>query len=182
MTDPSPLLHGSAPDDRPTADAVPRERVERVALDRRHALGFAVLAGASTAALAACGSGDDPADEPSPADQADDPTPSASEESSDPPAAAGGLVATADVPVGGGVVLKGRQIVVTQPADGEFKAFTAVCTHAGCTVNKVADNTIACPCHGSMFSAEDGSVQGGPATDPLEEIAVSVEGGQVVAS
>ncbi|HSK55244.1 MAG TPA: Rieske (2Fe-2S) protein [Jiangellales bacterium] len=88
------------------------------------------------------------------------------------------LAATADVPVGGGVI--GGGTVVTQPTEGEFRGFSSTCTHQGCTVASVADGVISCPCHGSRFSAEDGSVEKGPATAPLPEVAVSVEGGNVV--
>jgi Rieske Fe-S protein len=76
-------------------------------------------------------------------------------------------VKTADVPVGGGVVLKDPKVVVTQPQPGEFKAFTAVCTHKQCLVSTVADGTIDCPCHGSRYSDVDGSVVKGPAEQPL---------------
>src|SRR5690349_15478085 len=41
---------------------------------------------------------------------------------------------TTDVPVGGGVIVDERNVVVTQPTAGQFKAFTAICTHQGCTV------------------------------------------------
>ncbi|MUL48990.1 Rieske 2Fe-2S domain-containing protein [Mycobacterium sp. CBMA293] len=85
-------------------------------------------------------------------------------------------VKTADVPVGGGVVLKDSKVVVTQPKPGEFKAFSAVCTHRQCTVSKVADGDIDCPCHGSQFSAVDGSVVKGPAEKPLEAKTVTVAG------
>lgn len=76
-------------------------------------------------------------------------------------------VKAADVPVGGGVVLKDPKVVVTQPQPGEFKAFTAVCTHKQCLVSTVADGTIDCPCHGSRYSDVDGSVVKGPAEQPL---------------
>ncbi len=82
-------------------------------------------------------------------------------------APASASVKTADVPVGGGVVLEEAKIVVTQPKAGEFKAFSAICTHRQCTVSKVADGTIDCPCHGSQFSAVDGSVVKGPAEKSL---------------
>ena len=83
-----------------------------------------------------------------------------------PPAEApGGAIAkTADVPVGSGVIVD--DIVVTQPTAGVFKGFSSTCTHKGCAVNKVADGTIDCPCHGSKFNL-DGSVAKGPATAPL---------------
>ncbi|MHA7664173.1 Rieske (2Fe-2S) protein [Mycolicibacterium sp. HS_4_1] len=93
--------------------------------------------------------------------------------------AASTSVKTADVPVGGGAVLKESKIVVTQPRAGEFKAFSAVCTHRQCTVSKVADGTIDCPCHGSRYSAVDGSVVKGPAEKPLAPKTVTVAGDTV---
>ena len=90
------------------------------------------------------------------------------------------LVAAKDVPVGGGQVLGDERIVVTQPTAGEFKGFSSTCTHQGCQVASVADGTINCPCHGSRFSIEDGSVANGPATSPLPAVKVVVEGGEVV--
>src|SRR5258707_73783 len=56
-------------------------------------------------------------------------------------------VKTTDIPVGGGKVFDREKIVVTQPTAGEFKAFSAVCTHQGCTVKKIANGIITCPCH-----------------------------------
>jgi Rieske Fe-S protein len=84
------------------------------------------------------------------------------------------LAAVADVPVGGGVVLDDRDVVVTQPVPGTFRAFSATCTHQGCTVRDVADGTINGPCHGSSFAVADGSVTAGPATTPLPAKAVAV--------
>jgi Rieske Fe-S protein len=93
-----------------------------------------------------------------------------------------GVVATSDVPVGGGTILADAAVVVTQPTEGEFKAFSAVCTHQQCKVASIADGKISCPCHGSMFSIEDGSVQGGPAPAPLAEKQVTVEGDELSVS
>ncbi|GAA2709788.1 MULTISPECIES: Rieske (2Fe-2S) protein [Streptomyces] len=99
----------------------------------------------------------------------------------DRPAGAGeALGKAADVPVGGGKVFADRKVVVTQPAKGEFKAFSAVCTHQGCLVQDVVDGTINCPCHHSRFSATDGSVRGGPAQRPLPAQKVSVSGDSLV--
>jgi Rieske Fe-S protein len=83
------------------------------------------------------------------------------------------LVETAKVPVGGGVILEGERLVVTQPQAGVFKAFSAVCTHQGCTVTGVDNGIIECGCHGSRFRATDGSVAGGPANAPLRETRVT---------
>jgi Rieske Fe-S protein len=82
--------------------------------------------------------------------------------------------------VGGGVILDDADYVITQPARGEFKAFSKICTHQNCPVTEIADGSINCKCHGSRFSIEDGSVQNGPATRPLPEAEVTVAGNQVV--
>jgi Rieske Fe-S protein len=90
--------------------------------------------------------------------------------------AAGALAATSQVPDGGGKIIDGKNIVITQPQSGSFKAFTAICTHQGCIVSSVSGGTINCPCHGSKFSIRDGSVINGPAPSPLASIAIKVEG------
>jgi Rieske Fe-S protein len=92
------------------------------------------------------------------------------------------LSPVADVPVGGGVVLADRDVVVTQPVSGTFKAFSATCTHQGCAVSEVANGTINCPCHGSRFAVADGTVTAGPATTPLPEKTVAVQDNAVVLS
>jgi Rieske Fe-S protein len=86
---------------------------------------------------------------------------------------------TAEVPVGGGKIYDAAKVVVTQPTAGTFKAFTSICTHQGCAVNKVASGVISCPCHGSTFSAKDGSVKGGPAPAPLAAKTVKVQGDSI---
>ncbi|GHJ95442.1 hypothetical protein SNE510_49610 [Streptomyces sp. NE5-10] len=97
------------------------------------------------------------------------------------PGTAGGtpLAATSEVPVGGGTVFKDRKVVVTQPTEGEFKAFSAVCTHQGCLVDKVANGTIDCPCHGSKYRIADGAVAAGPAPRPLPAEEITVSGGTI---
>lgn len=89
------------------------------------------------------------------------------------------LAKTADIPVGGGKVLEGQGVVITQPKAGEFKAFSSKCTHQGCAVSGVADGVITCPCHQSLFDASDGSVKGGPATSPLPPTPIKVEGDSI---
>ena len=101
-----------------------------------------------------------------------------------PPATAGAganaVAAVADVPVGGGIVLAGQDLVVTQPVAGTFKGFSATCTHQGCKVAEVKGGTINCPCHGSRFAVADGTPAAGPATKPLPAKAVTVQGSSVV--
>jgi Rieske Fe-S protein len=90
------------------------------------------------------------------------------------------LASTSQVPVGGGTILAAKKIVVTQPQSGTFKAFTAVCTHAGCTVTSVSGGTINCPCHGSKFNIATGAVVNGPAASPLAAVNVQVQGTSIV--
>jgi nitrite reductase/ring-hydroxylating ferredoxin subunit len=89
---------------------------------------------------------------------------------------AGALATTSQIPDGGGKIIDGVNIVITQPETGSFRAFTAICTHQGCIVNSVSNGTIDCPCHGSKYSIKDGSVVHGPAPSPLAAIAIKVEG------
>ncbi len=89
------------------------------------------------------------------------------------------LVSTSDIPIGGGVVFTELGVVVTQPSKGDIRAFSAICTHRGCTVSSVADGVINCPCHNSTFSSSDGSVIQGPAEEPLPERQVIVDGTSV---
>jgi len=90
-----------------------------------------------------------------------------------------GLTSTKDIPVGGGKVFEKEQLVITQPNEGEFKGFSAICTHQGCSVNQVKGGTINCPCHGSKFEVGDGSVRSGPATKPLPYRSLKVDGDQI---
>jgi len=90
--------------------------------------------------------------------------------------AAGALAATSQVPEGGGLIIDGKNIVITQPQSGSFRAFSAICTHQGCIVNRISNGTIDCPCHGSKYSIKDGSVVNGPAPRPLTAVAIKVEG------
>lgn len=89
------------------------------------------------------------------------------------------LASTSEIPVGGGKVFSAEKVVVTQPTAGEFKAFSAVCTHMQCLVDQVASGTIDCPCHGSEFSVKNGSVVSGPAPSPLPAQAIRVAGGKI---
>jgi Rieske Fe-S protein len=94
----------------------------------------------------------------------------------------GGGIKTSEIPVGGGKIFASDEIVVTQPTAGEFKAFSAVCTHQGCLVSKIASGRIDCSCHGSEYSIKDGSVEAGPAPKPLPEKTVTVTGDTLTVS
>jgi len=128
-------------------------------ISRRSLLATAGLAAAAVGGLSACGGGGD-----------------------DAPASGGSAgpvtARTSEIKVGGGAVFAAGQAVVTQPTAGEFKAFSSICTHAGCPVAEVTD-TINCNCHGSKFSITDGSVVNGPATQPLAARTVTVSGDSV---
>lgn len=93
-----------------------------------------------------------------------------------PPQTGTSVIRTGDIPVAGGVILGDRQVVVTQPTAGTYKAFTSVCTHQGCQVANVANGTINCECHGSKFAIANGSVVNGPATQPLASKQIRVSG------
>ena len=140
-------------------DPVPDQRPDRPPVGRRTVLrGVAAFGGA--AIVAGCGSDSDTSAGATP----------------DGPIELG---PAADVPLGGGAIYDGPQVVVTQPAEGEFKAFSSICTHAGCPVSTVTE-TINCDCHGSRYSLEDGSVVAGPASNPLPAKKVSVQGADLV--
>lgn len=133
----------------------------RRGVSRRSVLRGAGVAGVGVPLLAACGAGDG---------------------GSGGGSGGGATVQAGDVPVGGGTILQDELVVVTQPTEGEFLAFSAVCTHQGCPVQSVTDGEIVCNCHGSRFSITDGSVVAGPADAPLESRSVDVDGGSVTVS
>jgi nitrite reductase/ring-hydroxylating ferredoxin subunit len=86
------------------------------------------------------------------------------------------------VPVGGGKILASDKVVVTQPSKGDFKAFSAICTHQGCTVGTISGGEIICPCHGSHYSIKDGSVTSGPAPSPLPAKKLVIKNGDISVS
>jgi Rieske Fe-S protein len=129
-------------------------------INRRRALSGTAAVAVGVPLLAACSDGS--------ASTATDPGPSG-----------GPLASTSDVPVGGCFVVAASKIVLTQPTEGDFKAFTAVCTHQGCVVESSTDGDIPCPCHGSRFSLEDGSPQSGPASAPLAAVEITVDGDSI---
>jgi nitrite reductase/ring-hydroxylating ferredoxin subunit len=159
--------------------APPTDRsMVRCPLDRRTLLRAAAATAAATGAvLAGCGGDDGDGGDGGSAGTRGPATPTAA-------LPGGALARAADVPVGGGVIVGGGQVVVAQPADGVFKAYDARCPHMGIAVNPPgADGTpgeILCPGHRARFKAADGSVLNGPATRALSGIPVKVDGDYVV--
>ncbi|WAP55400.1 QcrA and Rieske domain-containing protein [Streptomyces sp. S465] len=137
--------------------------MSRQPASRRTVLCCAALAGAAGLGAAAC--------TPDGSDKKASPTPTAPVD----------LGTAGAVPVGGAKIYREQRVVVAQPAKGEFTAFSAVCTHAGCVVDSVEDGAISCPCHGSQFDARTGKVLQGPAVKPLPSVPVTAEGGRLVA-
>ncbi|MEU9142940.1 Rieske (2Fe-2S) protein [Streptomyces sp. NPDC048349] len=91
------------------------------------------------------------------------------------------LGAAAEVPVGGAKLYRERKLIVSCPAAGEYKAFSAQCTHAGCVLDKIVEGEGNCPCHGSRFDVTTGKVLKGPAADPLPAVPVRAENGRLIA-
>jgi len=134
-------------------------------MSRRSLAGLAAAAGVGVPLLAACG-----ADEPE------------TDAGAGAGAGSGGgfPVPTSDIEVGGGSIYADEEVVVTQPTEGEFKAFSAICTHQGCLVASVSDGTINCDCHGSKFSIETGEPEeGSQAKSALGEVKLTVTGDEI---
>ena len=147
------------------------------AINRRRALTGSAAIAVGVPVLAACGSDEPTATDPSsPSDE------SPSEPSADgtqTPSGGAALASASTVPVGGCFVNADAKVVVTQPTVGDFKAFSAVCTHQGCLVESSSEGEIPCPCHGSRFSLEDGSALSGPATAALAAVEITVDGDSI---
>jgi len=148
-------------------------------------LAAALGVGAATASVAACGgasggsggdSGNGSGVGPS--------TPAAPAGGSEDAADTGGEAIARESDVAPGSALKfkdrGRDAVLVHLDGGEFVAYSAVCTHAGCTV-AYKNGQLACPCHGSLFDAANGAeVVSGPAQTPLPEIPIRTQDGQIL--
>jgi cytochrome b6-f complex iron-sulfur subunit len=164
--------------------------------DRRSVVLAAALGTTGLGALAACGSSTGSATSSSATSSSatsssatsseSEPEPESGSQSASPPAngagAPGSLAPLSQVPVGGSVVVQAPsgKIAVAQPTAGRVVAFSAICTHQGCTV-MAAGKRLECPCHGSIFDAFTGAVVQGPAQRPLGKVDVSVSGQDVVA-
>lgn len=159
-------------------------------IDRRHLLAGGIGA-AGVVGLAACGDGttgatEDPIYGGQQGGAATSTIPTATSTSTTASgtteAARPSLIALADVPVGGAASAKGsdgKPVIVAQPQAGTVVAFSAICTHQGCTVAPDGAR-LKCPCHGSIFAVADGARVSGQAQQPLAKVEVTVVDGQVV--
>ena len=149
-------------------------------ISRRRALSGAAVGGLSLPLLAACGGPSDGGATGGGATQGGGTGGSA------PSTQIQTLLATKDVPVGGGVILGDQNVVITQPTKGTFRGFSATCTHQGCILASVAGGTINCGCHGSQFSISTGANVTGPMGEPagsvaaLPKVGITVKGPNVV--
>jgi Rieske Fe-S protein len=91
------------------------------------------------------------------------------------------LGAEGEVAKGGAQLYQDQNVVVSRAENGSLKAFSSICTHAGCAINKLQGTTLVCPCHGSEFDAMNGKVLRAPATVPLHELPVEEMNGKIVA-
>lgn len=91
------------------------------------------------------------------------------------------LGAESEVAKGGAELYQDQNVVVSRAEDGSLTAFSSICTHAGCAINKLDGTTLVCPCHGSEFDARTGKVLRAPATEPLNPLSVEAKNGKIVA-
>ena len=169
--------------------------MEKISRERFIRLGTALGVGAAGASLAACGgsasSGGGSGDKESGGGggksgdhSGDDGGGKSGDKGSKAASSSDGaaIAAESDVAPGSAVTFKdaGSPAVLVHLDSGDFVAYSAVCTHQGCTV-AYKNGQLACPCHGSVFDPADGAaVIAGPAQEPLPEIPVKVQGGDIV--
>ncbi|MEV0642267.1 Rieske (2Fe-2S) protein [Streptomyces sp. NPDC050619] len=144
------------------------ESVQPVSGPSRRTVVAAVGAAGFAVALTACGSDDE-------ASGSSESSSTSTSTSTEQGGGSGAMLAkTSDIPEGGGKVFADEKVVVSQPAAGDYKAFTTICTHKQCPMTDLKGDVLTCGCHGSSFSIADGSVQKGPATQPLAAQKISV--------
>ena len=68
--------------------------------------------------------------------------------------------------------------VLLRSSDGEFKAYSRRCSHAGCSVDfDPSSRCLRCPCHSGTFDARMGYVMFGPPRRPLDQIILQMRAG-----
>ncbi len=100
------------------------------------------------------------------------------------PAGAVKLAPASRLPAGAGATYpdpqSGQPDIVIRMQDGSLVAYSAVCTHAGCTVG-YSGGRIVCPCHGAVYDPRTGAVLAGPAPQGLAPRKVIQHGGELYA-
>ncbi|MGW6737230.1 Rieske (2Fe-2S) protein [Streptomyces sp. NPDC055013] len=155
------------------------ESVQPASGPSRRTVVAAVGAAGLAVALTACGSDDDASGSSTEQGAGAGATTEAGGTSGGAGAGGAALAKTADIPEGGGKVFGDEKVVVSQPAAGDYKAFSTICTHQNCPMTDLKEDTLSCACHGSQFSVLDGSVKKGPATQPLAAKQISVSGDSI---
>ena len=188
-----PLIAGKWPD--PTLDSVLRRRAvqttdphrRQLVLGGAGAVGLAVFTGALAGVTAAVGRAlhvaPAAARRPLPGGPAPGTTPQTQQTHGSRASRLPGtpIVDASRLPVGNAMHFtdqQGAPAWLIHESDGSFRAFSAVCTHAGCTVD-ISGGEFVCPCHGGSYSVTSGAVLGGPPPSPLPELQVRVVDGSV---
>jgi nitrite reductase/ring-hydroxylating ferredoxin subunit len=90
---------------------------------------------------------------------------------------------TSDIPIRSGKTFKvgNRNILITQPKKGTFRAFIANCTHQGGALRGAKNNEIVCPLHRAKFNADSGRTTPDTpqAASALKKVTVTVSAGSV---
>ena len=101
------------------------------------------------------------------------------------PSGAVRLGSSSQLPAGQGATYSdpsdGQPDIVVRLPNGTLAAHSAVCTHAGCTVDYQGGTQIVCPCHGGLYNAATGAVEGGPPPQGLAPRKVIERGGAIYA-
>ena len=189
-----PLIAGSWPE--PSLDGWIRSRARRdpdphrraLVLGGAGALGLAAVASISATLAAVIGRARNHGSSPSstaavtPTNPQPAPTPTAGSSGSPASQLPGQhIVAAADIPPGRAFQFtdaNGDPAWLLHEPNGDFRAFSGTCTHAGCSVS-LSGGAFVCPCHGGRYSASDGSVLGGPPPSPLPRLNIQVVDGDV---
>ena len=159
--------------------------MEKISRETFIRVGSALSVGAAAASLAACGGSAGSGSGSSGGEQGGSGKEKAGASAAGGEAQGGGGAAIAqasEVAPGSALTFKegGQDAVLVHLENGDFVAYSAVCTHQACTV-AYQKGQLACPCHGSVFDPANGAeVVTGPAQSPLPEIAIEVKSGQVL--
>ena len=157
--------------------------MKKVSRERFIRLGSALGVGAAAASLAACGGGAGSGSSSSGSGGSGGKERAGSSAGGEAKGGGGATIAQAsEVAPGSALTFKegGQDAVLVHLENGDFVAYSAVCTHQACTV-AYQEGQLACPCHGSVFDPANGAeVVTGPAQSPLPEIPIEVKGGQVL--